>query len=395
MYHLQNIEKKKYDEFVSNHKESHYLQSLSWGEFISTQKECTPHYLGLTNDNNEILASALLLEEQSILKHSIFYCPRGFVIDYKKDNLVKEMTKRLKEYVKKNKGIYLIINPNIISKTNNKEDEKTNKILTTLKESKYRHIDLERYKYREANNSLKIDLTKDIEKIEENYLVPTKDKIKKALELDEVVEIAADKDLDELYNLALLNDHLTYKKDYYKDLFKRFNKNKNSSAILFLGKIYFDKTIKKLESKLKTINNQISILPIDHLSKTSKEKLEALKKEKDYIKSEIKKYIENKEKYGKYLTLSAQLIITYKDKAWLLFEENEKVLNDINPNLLTYDTIIRYCKDNGIKTLYRNMETNNNMGEDYIEYIGEYVNITNYPIAFIDNINKRKKEKED
>ena len=89
------------------------------------------------------------------------------------------------------------------------------------------------------------------------------------------------------------------------------------------------------------------------------------------------------------------MIITYKDKAWILFEENEKVLNEINPNYLTYDTIIRYCKNNGIKTLYRNMETNNNMGEDYIEYIGEYIKIINYPISFIHNIYKRKQEKED
>ena len=41
------------------------------------------------------------------------------------------------------------------------------------------------------------------------------------------------------------------------------------------------------------------------------------------------------------------------------------------------------------------METNNNMGEDYIEYIGEYVNITNYPISFIHKLYERKQEKED
>ena len=394
MYHLQNIEKKKYDDFVSNHKESHYLQSLSWGEFISTQKEYTPHYIGLTNDNNELVASALLLEKETILNHSYYYCPKGFIIDYKKDNLVKEMTKRILEYVKKNKGIYLITTPNIISKTNNKEEAHLEKILNALKESKYKHIE-QISKNKEPINALKIDLSKDIEEIENNYLVPTKDKIKKALELDEVVEIGREKDLDELYDLAVLNNNLEYEKDYYKNLFKIFNKNKNTSAILFLGKIYFDKTIKKLESKLKKVNNQISIIPIDHLSKTSKEKLEGLKKEKDYIKSEIKKYSENKEKYNKSLTLSAQLIITYKDKAWVLFEENEKVLNDINPNYLTYDTIIRYCKDNGIKTLYRTMETNNNMGEDYIEYIGEYVNITNYPISFIHKLYEKKLKKED
>ena len=38
MHRLINIDKEKYDNFVKNHKtKSHFLQSLSWGEFSKTK----------------------------------------------------------------------------------------------------------------------------------------------------------------------------------------------------------------------------------------------------------------------------------------------------------------------------------------------------------------------
>lgn len=53
MLHLKNIEKEEFDEYVKNHKtKSHFLQSLSWGEFSKTKKNLIPYYLGLVDDEN-------------------------------------------------------------------------------------------------------------------------------------------------------------------------------------------------------------------------------------------------------------------------------------------------------------------------------------------------------
>ena len=62
MLKLQNIEKEKFDSFVKNHKtKSHFLQSLSWGELSKVKKNLTPFYLGLVDDENNIVAATLLL----------------------------------------------------------------------------------------------------------------------------------------------------------------------------------------------------------------------------------------------------------------------------------------------------------------------------------------------
>ncbi len=51
MLKLKNIEKEQFDEYVKNHKtKSHFLQSLSWGEFSKVKKNLTPYYLGLVNE---------------------------------------------------------------------------------------------------------------------------------------------------------------------------------------------------------------------------------------------------------------------------------------------------------------------------------------------------------
>ena len=74
MLRLTNIEKEKYDEFVATHKKkSHFLQSLSWGELALAKKNLTPHYLGLIDDKDNVVASALLLEKKLPLKKTYFY----------------------------------------------------------------------------------------------------------------------------------------------------------------------------------------------------------------------------------------------------------------------------------------------------------------------------------
>lgn len=64
MLKLSLIEKEKFDYFINNHPtKSHFLQSLSWGEFSKIKKNLTPYYLGLINDDNEIVAATLLLQK--------------------------------------------------------------------------------------------------------------------------------------------------------------------------------------------------------------------------------------------------------------------------------------------------------------------------------------------
>ena len=408
MLRLTNIEKEKYDEFVVNHKKkSHFLQSLSWGELAQAKKNLTPHYLGLIDDDKNIVASALLLEKKLPLHLSYFYCPRGFVIDYNKDELVKEMTKELVKFCKKNKGIFLKIDPDIIYKScnyldeENKLDHNPDKIFKTLKEAKFKHLGFTKnFETSQPRYTFRIDMNQSLEDIESHFSKTTKQRISKADKIDTVVEIGDANDVKKFFELMMLTEDrkgfVSYGLDYYEELYKIFNKNKNTKATLFLGKIVFDKTIKALDDRLKDINDQISILPIDNLSKSAKNKLNELKKQKENVTNEIKKYKDYKKEYGDELLLSAHMIVSYGDKSWVLYAGNHNKLSETYVNYKTYYEHIKYCKENGIK-IYDQFGTIGDLSEDnpvlglhefkkkfggdYVEFLGEWDYVIN-PIMY-------------
>ena len=85
MRFVENVEKKRYQEFSNNHPKSHFLQSYEWGEFCRIAKGQVPHYVGM-EDEETLVATALLLEKKTPLGYSYVYAPRGFLIDYFKTN---------------------------------------------------------------------------------------------------------------------------------------------------------------------------------------------------------------------------------------------------------------------------------------------------------------------
>ncbi len=409
MLKLKNIEKEKFDNFVKNHKtKSHFLQSLSWGEFAKVKKNLTPYYLGLTTDDDEIVAATLLLEKKLPMNMCYFYAPRGFVLDYKNKELVRTMTKKIVEFAKSKKAIFVKIDPDLIKQSTNYQDvtvknKDYEEIFETLKSCGFKHQGFtQNFETMQPRYTFRIDLTQSLEDIEAHFSKTTKQRIAKSLKLDTEVTIGTKDDLKEFYHLMTLTesrkDFISYNEDYYETLYEIFNGNENSKATLFLGKVHFNKTIKALEKNLKTINDQISILPIDNLSKSAKNKLKELTTQKQNITKEIEKYKEYKKEYGNDITLSAHMIIEYGDKAWVLYAGNHNDLSETYVNYNTYYEHIKYCKEKGIKIYDQfgtigDLSKNNprlglhefkkKFGGDYIEFIGEWDYVRNPLMYFV------------
>ena len=409
MLKLKNLEKEQFDDYVRNHKsKSHFLQSLAWGEFAKAKKHLTPYYLGLVNDKDEIVGATLLLEKKLPLNLSYFYAPRGFVLDYNKKETIRTMTSKIKDFAKSKRAIFVKIDPDIIKTSfNYLNEENPNKnfdeIFNTLKSCGFKHTGFTKnFETMQPRYTFRIDLTQDLETIESHFSKTTKQRIAKAKKLDTEVVIGTKDDLKEFYHLMTLTenrkDFISYTEDYYETLYEIFNGNKNSKATLFLGKINFDKTIKALEKNLKDINNQISILPIDNLSKSAKAKLNELTKQKENVTKEIAKYKDSKKEHGDEITLSAHMIIEYGDKAWVLYAGNHNILSETYVNYATYYEHLKYCKEQGIKIYDQfgtigDLSENNprlglhefkkKFGGDYVEFIGEFDLVTNPLMYFV------------
>ena len=409
MLRLKNLEKEKFDKFVENHKtKSHFLQSLSWGEFAKAKKNLTPHYLGLVDDDDKIVGATLLLEKKLPLNMCYFYAPRGFVLDYNKKEIVREMTSKVRDFAKNKKAIFIKIDPDIIKTSFNYLNEETpnpnfDDIFNTLKSCGFKHLGFTKnFETMQPRYTFRVNLEQSSEDIESHFSKTTKQRIAKAKKIDTEVIIGDKSDLKEFYHLMTLTenrkDFISYNEDYYNTLYEVFNGNKSSKATLFLGKLIFDKTIDALEKNLKDIYNQISILPIDNLSKSAKAKLAELTKQKENLTTDIKKYKDYKEVYGDEIVLSAHMIIEYGDKAWVLYAGNHNVLSETYVNYNTYYEHLKYCKEKGIK-IYDQFGTIGDLskdnprlglhefkkkfGGDYVEFIGEFDLVTNKLMYFV------------
>ena len=360
MFKLVKLKEEKYENFLKQQPKSHFLQSYGWGELSKVKKNLTPYYLGLIDENKNIVATALLLQKRLPLNYCYFYCPRGYIIDYTNEKLLTEMTKEIVKFAKSKKAIFIKIDPDIIYKDYNYLEEEqplpydTNKIFENLKKLGYKHQGFTKnFETMQPRYTFRIDLNQSLEEIESHFSKTTKQRIAKAKKLDTYVEIGTEKDLKEFYHLMTLTetrkDFVSYNENYYETLYDILNGGENSKATLFLGKVDINRTIKKIKENLKQVNNQISILPIDNLSKSAKNKLNELTKQKENYSQEIKKYEEYKKQYGNNLTLSAHMIVEYADKAWVLYAGNHNILTETYVNYYTYEEHIKYCKEKGLK----------------------------------------------
>lgn len=388
MLKLRSISKIEFDNYIKKQNNTHFMQSTAWGEFEKVTNHITPHYLGLVDEDNDIVAATLLLEEHLPLNCSNLYAPRGFVIDYKNKRTLRIFTNKLKDFAKSRKATSIRINPSITT-----EDEELN----NLKELGYKrnsNVKLLEYTY-------KIDLTKDQKEIEKSYSENAKKNLKETEKYDAEIIVGSQKDLEEFFQLQNNENN-----DYYETIYDIFSNNEHTKVKLFLGQLHITKTIKILEKELVRVNNQIAIIPIDNLDTSSKERLTTLRNQKNKINDDLKRFKEYKLEYGNSLTVSAALTMEQNDKVWILSEANNNVLLDTNLNYRIYNEYIKYYKNNSFNLFNQlsPLESNPSFNEfkkefggEFIEYAGDYVLVTNHITNFIQNkliplFNKFKKE---
>ena len=388
MLKLRSISKIEFDNYIKKQNNTHFMQSTAWGEFEKVTNHITPHYLGLVDEDNDIVAATLLLEEHLPLNCSNLYAPRGFVIDYKNKRTLRIFTNKLKDFAKSRKATSIRINPSITT-----EDEELN----NLKELGYKrnsNVKLLEYTY-------KIDLTKEQKEIEKSYSENAKKNLKETEKYDAEIIVGSQKDLEEFFQLQNNENN-----DYYETIYDIFSNNEHTKVKLFLGQLHITKTIKILEKELVRVNNQIAIIPIDNLDASSKERLTTLRNQKNKINDDLKKFKEYKLEYGNSLTVSAALTMEQNDKVWILSEANNNVLLDTNLNYRIYNEYIKYYKNNSFNLFNQlsPLESNPSFNEfkkefggEFIEYAGDYVLVTNHITNFIQNkliplFNKFKKE---
>lgn len=107
---LEILTEEEFNNFALKHPQSTFFQTTNWAEY-KRMSGWKYYLLGLKVDNKLICASLIIGKKTKGLGRYLYYAPRGFLIDYKNYHYLEKYISELKLFLRKNKGIYLKINP--------------------------------------------------------------------------------------------------------------------------------------------------------------------------------------------------------------------------------------------------------------------------------------------
>ena len=338
----ENINKEEYINFWKNNSNQHFLNSYWWGIVCKNNKNQIPKYVGLRDDNNNILCETLLLIKKTPLNKCYIYAPRGFLIDWNNKNLIKNFTNSLKEYMKKINAIYLRVDPAIMYQeidieANPIKDGKNNyDLFNYLLSLGYNHKGFyklyegnqPRYTFRTLNNNYN-----SFEEIENSISKSTLRDIKRSYNYNLKIELSDNiNDFYELHKRVANKDNFSLKdKNYFNDIFKLFKENNYVKN--YVCKINLNSVINNLKQELET--------------QTNKERINKIKKDITFF--------ESKNTTNGDIVIGSMLCLYSEIGAWALYIGTDEIAEYIN-------LINRYC--------YEFLKDSYNEGKEFSDLFG-------------------------
>lgn len=110
---LKEITEKEFNLFQENHPLTTFHQTKEWGE-LKKKNGWNYVFVGLY-EKDTLVGASLLLSKTTPIKKKIFYAPRGFLVDFKNQELLTSFTKEMSKYVKSHNGIFFKIDPYVMA----------------------------------------------------------------------------------------------------------------------------------------------------------------------------------------------------------------------------------------------------------------------------------------
>ena len=229
------LTKEEFDNFSNKHNYNTFFQSNDYAEFSKINDGYSTHYLGFVNQNNNLIGASLILYKTLFWGYKSAYAPRGFLFKYDDMDLVDDLTASLKRLLRKQKFIFITIDPPIIVSERDSEGKtiksntSINAILTNFKNNNYEHLGFNLYNESKIPRfSVSARLNSDGRIIYSSFSDDVKEKITYANNMAITVEEDKNLDVNKLGDF-LKKVGIKRNKRYYQNLidaFKRDNKVK-------------------------------------------------------------------------------------------------------------------------------------------------------------------------
>lgn len=388
------LNEKEYSKFYKSNEQSSFMQSIELGNLKKEYGEKV-HLVGVKKGKS-IVAASLILESKTLFNKSLFYAPRGLIVDYHDKELLTFFVTELKKYLKKRNGLTLTIDPNVIYRVRSNEgdiiDAADDLSVNNLKDNGFKHFGFNTYlETRQSRWAYLFKLDEDYESKKKKFSKSTRKNIDSTHKKGLQVRKGKIEDLDvmsEIFESTAKRKDFFYRSlSYYKKMYKNM-KDLMTIYIAYLNPdVYLEHTKNLLEQE--KINNKEIMDKFEKDNVGSKLKNQKETSDKLLLKyeKELERANKFKEEYpngkdigcllsirsgNEYLTLSSGVLEEYRDftPKYQMYEQH---IND------AYKEGFKYCNFYGItgdfnpsNKYYGIYEFKKGFGGNVIEYIGEF-----------------------
>lgn len=231
-----------WNEIISKLPDPHFLQTYEWGQ-VKARYGWVPYYAVWTEDgkwkvesevsslptfHSPIVAAALILKRTAFRRFSIFYAPKGPLMDWTNASLRRRGLDDLQSFVKKQGAIFLKLDPDVVLGRGipSSADEVTEKggqaVLPDLKRRGW----VESYDQIQFRNTVMVDLSAS----EEDILMRMKQKTRYNVRLAEkkgvTLRVGNQEDLGMLYKMyaetSVRDGFVIRDEEYYMTVWKTY-----------------------------------------------------------------------------------------------------------------------------------------------------------------------------
>ena len=338
-----NIE--EFTTFEQNHPLSNFYQTINYA-MLMAENGYDYDLVGLVNEENKIVAASLILLKPIGIKCFYGYAPRGFLIDYSNEELLKTFTEHLKKYYYEKNVIFIKVNPNLPIAEVNIDDFSTtynqNKnIVDILTKNGYKklldnlYFEAQLPRYNAYINLKNYDFS--------NMSKNTKNKIKKGIRKGLIFEKVNKEDIKYFYEM------MKNKKDnnefYYQDYYTVFEKN--SAIDLFLVSVDYNAYLQNSQYIYEE-ENEKNIKLNEKLANNNSNKVINAKMNSDKVLLSYKNDIMEASKGindNNKVYLAGALVIKHNDMVSIVFSAFDKKYKRFVPNYFMHYNIIKYYQN--------------------------------------------------
>lgn len=350
---LSNIQ---FDEFAKFHPLNSYCQSSKYA-LVMSEYGYSYDYIGFVDNNNTIQAASLILTKK-ITGHTKYgYAPKGFLVNYYDQNIMREFLSELRIYYKQKDFIFIKFNPEIIIGETN-ETKKfvityngNVRIIDDLKAMNVkRRIELVEFDLMQPRFNAYINLkTYDYHNLNRGY----RKKIMRAENRGLSLVLGGAKDMEPLYNFVKTKKNRPL--SYYRNFYNVYNRD-NSIDLVYIKvdyQQYLTYEREKYDQELANNDHWNQLIQQMPKRKNLNRKMDSDKKLQSYKDNILKATAGLKKHQTEYI--AGALIIKHFNRICIFISGYGEEFKYLNPNHFLHHAIFErykpyfdYCDMNGV-----------------------------------------------